>query len=320
MHLLGKAFLVMPDWPELSPVSIELSWRLPDGWVAINSLGLGEGAQRFSGSLFQLRQGVYVAGDFRLRRFEIRGKPAAVALRGRWGFTDDEFATFVNRIVAAQRAFWKDDDLPKGANLDPSFRYLFFHELFHTWNPNKLTHSGGVPPALYWFSEGFTDYYAYVLQMLEGFESFPDHMDRMTKIMSRYWTWRTRNLPNHAAAQDYYSDPEAQKVAYFRGTLVALNWNAAIREASQGKSSLNDFMRALKSRVERTHEELTHAVLVSEAERFGIGGAEKQIARWIDHGDTVEVRSDSFGPCAEMIGTDPPQFRIARQQCVEWFK
>lgn len=350
MHLLGKAFLVKPDWPELRPISVDLNWELPDGWVAANSFGLGEGTQRFSGSLFKLQQGVYVAGDFRFHRFMIRGKPGAVALRGRWGFTDDEFATFVNRIVTAQRAFWKDDDfpfflvtllpvdiepgsfsgvgrwngfatfMPMGASLDASFRYLLAHELFHTWNATKLSHSGGVPPALYWFSEGFTDYYAFLLQMVEGFESFPDYLDRMNKIVARYWSWRKRNLPNAAAARDYYSDPEAQKLAYLRGTLVALNWNAAIRKASKGKLSLNDFMLALKRRAEERREELTQAALISEAKRFGVAAAEEQIASWIDRGETVEVRKDSFGPCAEMVGADPPRFRVIRDQCAAWFQ
>ncbi len=350
MHMLGKTFLVKPDWDELRRLSVELNWKLPRGWVAGNSFGLSRGVQRFSGSLFELQQGVYVAGDFRFHRFEILGKPGAVALRGKWGFTDDELATFVNRIVTAERALWKDDAfpfffvtllpvdieadsfagvgrwngfatfMPMGAKLDASFRHLLAHELFHTWNATKLSHSAGVPPALYWFSEGFTDYYAYLLLMVEGFESFPDYVDRMNDIIARYWSWRTRNLPNEAAARDYYSDPEAQKLAYLRGTLVALNWNAAIREASKAELSLNDFMLALKRRAEESHEELTQAVLVSEAKRFGVTAAEKQVASWIDHGDTVEVRTDSFGSCAEMVGADPPRFRATRDQCPEWFK
>jgi predicted metalloprotease with PDZ domain len=350
MHLLGKGFLVGPDWPELQRLSVELNWELPKGWVAGNSFGISQGSQQFSTSLFELQQAVYVAGDFRFHQFEIRGKAAAVALRGQWNFTDDEFAAFVKRIVTAERALWKDDDfpfylvtllpvdtgpgsfagvgrwngfatfLPMGAKLDASFRYLLAHELFHTWNPAKLSHSPGVPPALYWFSEGFTDYYAYLLLMTEGFESFPDYVERMNGIIARYWSWRTRNLPNEAAARDYYSDPEAQKLAYLRGTLVALNWNAAIREASSSRLSLNDFMRALKRRAEESREKLTQAVLVSEATRFGVTAAEKQVASWIDRGDTVEVRKDSFGSCAEMAGTDPPRFRVTRDQCDEWFK
>jgi len=350
MHLLGKAFLVKPDWPELQRLSVELNWELPKGWMAGNSFGLSQRGQQFSTSLFELQQAVYVAGDFRFHQFEIRGKPAAVALRGEWNFTDDEFAAFVNRTVTAERALWKDDDfpfffvtllpvdispgsfsgvgrwngfatfMPKGAKLDASFRYLLAHELFHTWNATKLSHSAGVPPALYWFSEGFTDYYAYLLLMTEGFESFPDYVDRMNGIIARYWGWRTRNLPNEAAARDYYSNPEAQKLAYLRGTLVALNWNAAIRKASSGKLSLNDFMLALKRHSEESHAELTQAVIASEAKRFGVAAAEKEVTSWIDRGDTVEVRKDSFGSCAEMVGADPPRFRVTRDRCAEWFK
>jgi predicted metalloprotease with PDZ domain len=350
MHGLGKTFLVKPDWPELQRRSVELNWDLPQGWVAGNSFGLSQRGQQLSASLFELQQGVYVAGEFRFHQFEIRGKPAAVALRGQWNFTDDEFAAFVNRIVTTERALWKDDDfpfffvtllpvdlaegsfagvgrwngfaafMPMGAKLDASFRYLLAHELFHTWNPTKLSHSAGVPPTLYWFSEGFTDYYAYLLLMTEAFESFPDYVDRMNGIIGRYWRWRTRNLPNAVAARDYYSDAEAQKLAYLRGTLVALNWNAAIREASSGTLSLNDFMLALKRRAEESHAELTAAVLVSEAKRFGVAAAEAQVAGWIDRGDTVEVRKDSFGSCADMVGADPPRFRVTRDQCAESFK
>ncbi|MBZ5537306.1 MAG: hypothetical protein LAO31_15230 [Acidobacteriia bacterium] len=356
IHLLGKTFLARPGWPELQRLSVELNWQLPEGWTAGNSFGLGESTQNLSTSLFELQQGVYVGGDFRFRRFEIHGKPAAVALRGEWGFTDDEFAIFVRRIVTAERAFWNDDSfpfyfvtllpvdippasfagvgrwngfaafMPKGVGLDYSFRYLLSHELFHTWNPTKLSHSAGVPPTLYWFSEGFTDYYAYLLLMLERFETFPEYVDRMNGIIARYWTWATRNMPNEAAARLYYSNPEAQKLAYFRGMLVALNWNAAIREASHGKSSLNDLMRALKQRTEEKQEVITQAVLVAEAKRWGVVNADQQMVSWIDHGDTVEIRKDSFGSCATSSPRtgEAPQFRItsdmAPTACDRWFR
>ena len=356
IHLLGKTFLVKPNWPELQRLSVELIWQLPEGWTAGNSFGLGESTQRLTTSLFELQQGVYVGGDFRFRRFEIRGKPAAVALRGEWGFTDDEFASFVRRIVTAERAFWKDDSfpfyfvtllpvdippasfagvgrwngfaafMPKGAGLDYSFRYLLSHELFHTWNPTKLSHSAGVPPTLYWFSEGFTDYYAYLLLMLERFETFSEYLDRMNGTIARYWTWSTRNMPNEAAARGYYSNPEAQKLAYFRGMLVALNWNAAIREASHGKSSLNDFMRALKQHAEEKQEVITPAVLVAEAKRWGVVNADQQVVNWIDQGDTVEIRKDSFGPCAALSSKngEAPQFRMKPDMdptaCDGWFR
>jgi predicted metalloprotease with PDZ domain len=353
MHLLGKTFLVKPDWPVLQRASVKLSWELPEHWMFGNSFGVGEHDQELSTSIFELEQGVYVGGDFRFHRFEIRGRPAAVALRGEWGFADDDFGNFVRRIVTAERTFWDDDFfsfflvtllpvdtrpgsyagvgrwngfaafMPSHAKLDYSFRYLLAHELFHTWNPTKLSRSAGVPPTLYWFSEGFTDYYAYLLLMVEGFESFPDYLDRMNQMIARYWGWRTRNLPNEAAARDYYSDPEAQKLAYFRGMLVALNWNAAIREASRGKVSLNDLMRALKRRTEDKGEVLTSSILIDEARQFGIGAAEEQVARWVDHGDTVEVRPDSFGPCAELAsrGDEPPRFRLTQnRQCEAWFR
>jgi predicted metalloprotease with PDZ domain len=356
LHLLGKTFLVRPNWPELQHVSVELNWQLPENWTSANSFGLGERAQKISASLFELEQGVYVGGDYRFRRFEIRGKPGAIALRGDWGFTDEEFATFVRRIVTAERAFWDDDSfpfyfvtllpvdlspgsfagvgrwdgfaafMPPGTKLDFSIRYLLSHELFHTWNPTRLSHSPGVPPALYWFSEGFTDYYAYLLLMQEGYETFPDYLDRMNLIIARYWSWATRNMPNEMAAREYYTNPEAQKIAYLRGLLVALNWNAAIREATHGKSSLNDLMRALKRHADEKQEVFTQPLLIAEAKRWGVSNADQEVLSWIEHGDTVEVRKDSFGPCAILSSKtgEAPRFRMTSgpdlHACDGWFR
>ena len=120
------------------------------------------------------------------------GAPVRVAIIGRYGFTGEAFADTAAQVIAGERAFWKDRERPFLVALAPltpeltglsargegragafavqtttnfgldGLTTLVGHEYFHTWNADRL---GGIDegerePASYWFSEGFTEFYA----------------------------------------------------------------------------------------------------------------------------------------------------------------
>ncbi len=355
IHLLGNTFLVRPYWPERKRLRIGFTWQVPDDWRVGNSFGIEQNRQEFEASPFELVQSVYLAGDFRFVRRDVRGQPVVVAMRGEWRFSDNDFAELVARIVGAQRSFWRDDAfpfyflsllpvdipvgstsgvgrwngfvtfLPPGADIDARLRHVLSHELFHTWNPGKLIASTNLSPAMYWFTEGFTEYYSYVLLLTEGLESFADFVEQMNRQVYSYWTSPVRSITNERAGREYFTSEAASRLAYARGLMVALSWNSRIRSASDGRMSLNDFMRALrKSSGDGVHP-VDAAMLAAEAKRFGMTDAEAQIAAWVQDGQTIQPGPDNLGACAALATDGPaPRFRVRDDadmaRCAEWFR
>ncbi len=109
--LIGTTFWVYPAQYG-SQVSAALHWKLPAGWTFCDSMGSGQTDQQFQGTLEQFLETVYAGGDFRVRRVDVDGKPVTVALRGKWKFSDDQFATAAAQILHTEREFWQDQDFP----------------------------------------------------------------------------------------------------------------------------------------------------------------------------------------------------------------
>jgi predicted metalloprotease with PDZ domain len=357
LHLLGNTFLVRPNWPATRQLRIEFNWRLPQGWKIGNSFGVAKKHQRFEATLGNVLQAVYVAGDFRFEERPLNdGQPLVVALRGAWGFNDHELATTISCIVEMQRNLFDDhrfpfyfvsllpvDTLPghvsgvgryngfaifrgAGGGLDHQLIYLLSHELTHTWIPFKTSQAAEAPSTMFWFSEGFTEYYSYVVRLLAGFEEFPMFLDEMNELMNEYWTSPVRNIPNHQAAEEYFTNQKAGRLAYLRGLLIALNWNAAIRSASHGQESLNDLVRTLVKDGAHRNQPIDAAVLAAAARTYGVAEAARHLEEWIEFGQDIEIRPDSLGVCAELSEPKggPPRFLPKAgpdgSDCVAWFR
>jgi predicted metalloprotease with PDZ domain len=355
IHLLGNTFLVHPGWRTQERHRVELLWRIPMNWRLANSFGLEQRRQEVNASIDELVQSVYVAGDYRFVSREVRGNPVVAGIRGEWPFSDADFADTVARIVDTQRRFFQDDTFPfyfvsmlpvdtlpghisgvgrfhgfavfrgAGGKLNDQLRYVLSHELTHTWIPTKTSRSAETPPHMFWFSEGFTEYYSYVIMLVSRIDTFDEFLTRFNEKIREYWTSLARNMPNEQAAAEYFTDEKAGKLPYLRGSLIALNWNAAIRVASDGHSSLNDFVRALVKRGSGRDQPVDAESIAAVASRFGVADPSKQLSDWVQSGRDVEIRADSFGACAELT-TDArgvPSFRrktTANVDCAGWFK
>ncbi|MBI3402578.1 MAG: hypothetical protein HY048_14250 [Acidobacteria bacterium] len=357
LHLLGNTFLVRPNWPATRQLRIEFNWRLPQGWKIGNSFGVAKKRQRFEASLGNVLQAVYVAGDFRFEERTLNdGQPLVVALRGAWGFNDHELATTISRIVEMQRNLFDDHHFPfyfvsllpvdtppghvsgvgryngfaafrgAGGRLDHQLMYLLSHELAHTWIPFKTSQAAEAPSTMFWFSEGFTEYYSYVVRLLAGFEQFPTFVDEINDLVNEYWTSPVRSMPNQQAAAEYFTNQNVQRLAYLRGLLIALNWNAAIRSASDGQKSLNDLMRMLMRDGAHRDRPIDAALLDAAARTYGVADAARHLAEWVQSGHDIEIRPDSLGICAELSESPerPPRFLFKAgtdgSRCVPWFR
>ena len=272
---LGPNALLLPEWNPSLPHSVSLHWRLPESPGRFgDSYGIGEPNQRVVTSLYDLSNAMFFAGDFRRFDISVGGKSVDALVRGDWPFDDRTFATAVQRIVATERGFWRDnafpiftilltpDDEPLGTGggsaysnafvlyeparspIDFEFYHALAHEYFHTWNPGKIGALPGNAELVAWFYEGFTEFYTVQMILRSGLMTPAEYVREVARKDRRYEAFPNRNAPNsalkgNAFTQDFYDLP------YLRGERLARYWNQAICSRSDGKASLDSFMRAL---------------------------------------------------------------------------
>lgn len=277
-HFFGHGVFALPIMEPL-PIKVSIDWELPEGWNNANSHGVQQKHQDLElAAPFYLKHAIYVGGDIRLLRCGGKSAPIYIAMRGKWSFSDEQFIQLIETIFNTQREFWNDPQTKEhlitlfpstgnifntGMALPKSFA-LFYrdvsphdgqewktfvnrisHENFHTWNGNEMMPKlpGG---SMYWFQEGFTEYYAYVLNLRSGLITPQDFQHVIRQKMHSYYTSSERNATNQRVEEYFFSDnPDLRWLPYDQGFLLALRWDKKIKQATHGTQSLDDVMRGL---------------------------------------------------------------------------
>jgi predicted metalloprotease with PDZ domain len=199
-YVIGGAVFVTPHDRESAAASFD--WNgAPTGFAFASDLQHLAGKQRKAsrpGTVDDVRDSVMLGGwDVKLFSKRDHGALIRVAIRGTYLFSGSRFFDLVREIIDDERDFWGDGGAPFLVTLGPvapqnassmsgtgrtgafllaitpdvtltQLKYLLAHEYFHTWNPRALgTMPDGPDQTLdYWFSEGFTDFYARRLDMV----------------------------------------------------------------------------------------------------------------------------------------------------------
>jgi predicted metalloprotease with PDZ domain len=257
-EVTGQNALVFPQLAtaagKVAATTLQLDFsQLPSSWNVATSFGAGSSpdarCQVATVPAIEIVHALFAAGDFRLRQFSIGRRPAILAVRGTWTFSDEDAISQIQKAVGVVRQFWNDDQFPyflvtlkpydrdHGSSDGSEFTNAFWmygsrldsidgllpqlaHESFHAWNPTRM----GVRPKgeqIDWFTEGLTDYYAYRLLLQADVLSATDYVDSMNRALRRF--------PGS-------SDP------YIRGRVIGLWLDAAIRQKSHDRRSLDDVM------------------------------------------------------------------------------
>lgn len=339
-YVMGQALWVYPDMRESTPLKLSLHWKnIPDGWALINSYGISQPKQIVKTTLESFRKGTFLAGDYRIKRIIINQEPVYAVTRGSFGFSDEEFHDTVKQLLQFTRDLWNSHDfphyyvtmlptddppgrtggesrtnsftffLPKDSTLSKHLRTLA-HELFHAWNPQRL---GGFEvigvvedERLYWFSEGFTDYYASVLLLRAGLISLEDYVAGYNSLTEEYYASPVRLLPAAEMVQKRQTSYKVERLFYQRGALLAHYWDNAIRSRTNNKSSLDDVMRSLLKSATARGVSLSHKRIADALRPYlGEKGA-SDIEKYIDRGELVPA-DNFFGTCAiaEVINYHP---------------
>jgi predicted metalloprotease with PDZ domain len=162
----------------------------------------------------------------------------------------------------------KRSDLPApGMGAEPTDGYRSFlglasHEYFHTWNVKRIKPAAFSPYDLHvegytkqlWAFEGITSYYDDLALVRSGVIDEASFLELLGRTVTRVLRWSGRfKMSLEDASWDawikYYrqdeNTPNSQVSYYTKGSLVALAADVTIRQATEGKKSLDDVMRLL---------------------------------------------------------------------------
>src|SRR5258708_6101620 len=277
-------------------------------------------------SLLALSNGLFVGGDFRLKNVLVAGHLVYVAVRGDWPFTDENFADLAAKVLSAEREFWNDRNVPYylvalmpmdapsgeyagtavedgflmlmsgGTQLGLDIQFLLAHEMFHTWNPAQLGEVGPEDP-VYWFSEGFTDYYARLLLLRSSLIAPQEYVREVNRVYSEYMASPARNYGEQLVQSQYFANTAAQRLPYLQGSLLALKWNALIGDHSAKRPSLDDAMRTLRRKAQSSEQTLTDSRLGTFFAGFAGPEAVIDIRNYVVLGQTLPLPPNALGGC-----------------------
>jgi len=251
------------------------------GWEIVSSFGHGEGTYEYRGSPEDFLHVVLFAGKLKVVQRTLEGNQVAIAIAGNvWQFSADELADAVEKIVQAERDFFSDHTDPWFlVTLTPTVRLtptstslggtalrhafclfctpslslsqdsrsseqtlrLLAHEYFHTWNGSKIP-TAGKDPSTYWFSEGFTNFFARRILLRSQLFTPEQFAQDLNSVLARYEANPARHRGMDFVRTEFWKDRDAQELPYQQGDLVALMLDEHIAQRSNGTKSLDDFM------------------------------------------------------------------------------
>lgn len=176
--------------------------------------------------------------------------------------------------------------------LMPMFGYrLLAHEFYHLWNVKRIRPSDlwpyaydvDQPTPLLWVSEGFTDYYAYLILVRTGLWDEDSFWGGLADAISAYV-----NEP-HVALEDaslsVWVDPIETPGNYYydKGGLIGLLFDIEIRGATNNQHSLDEVMlRLYQDHYERDRGFTTDDILTYVAEYIGEDKTRDLYRRYVD--------------------------------------
>jgi len=247
------------------------------------------------------------------------------------GLKDEAILESVERIVTAQRAWMNDHNRPfytvcltprdgirAGTALANAFvcmidpdtnanrlNVLLAHEMFHDWLLFRARVVASdldddVPAskwAYQWVDEGFTEYFARTILVETGLLRMEQAVALTNEDFEDYWLNEHRHFPyadlRRAAEQGRFMNTH-QRIGYYRGALIALDWDTRIQQRTNGDKSLSDAMRdIIKAAIDRgghLPETEFHAMMA----QYGVDSNEAY-QRYIIRGETPPANADAFG-------------------------
>ncbi|HEX2079110.1 MAG TPA: hypothetical protein VHG08_15405 [Longimicrobium sp.] len=187
---------------------------------------------------------------------------------------------------------------------------LLAHEMMHDWLPRRLRlvpgpdEAAGVEFSSFhdirydWFHEGFTEYLARRVLVRTGLATEDWFAARLNADLRQLATHPYRTLParglEEAVRTRRYTNVH-QRLSYYRGAVLAFNWDAAVRRSSGGQADLLDVIRRLLAVAATNGGRIARPQFEEVVAGFGIP-AQSDVARYALGGEAFPVDSAGLGP------------------------
>lgn len=344
-QFLGNGVLIYPkSYKKYKKIALSLDWNLPNGWKIENSYENNNTHQEIITTLDAALNSLFIGGHYRFYDTPVKEGIISTAIYGNWTFQDKEFIEKTVNIIENERAFWNIHHVPHflitlipvttdtagmsgtaASNaflmalksdhpLDYPVWSVTSHECFHIWNkPELFDVSDEDQMYYYWFTEGFTDYYANLLNLRIELISLPDYIKQYNKTLVDYYSTPVNSSTIVQVKKNFWTSPETQRLPYQQGTILATNWNMQIKEATHHQNSLDDLMRSLIL-FSNHHSKLTLHNMSEVAKQYKKEDLIEDIQS-IYSGHLVSPSERSLGPCVyktnKMLAPYRPGFNVA---------
>jgi predicted metalloprotease with PDZ domain len=339
----GEGVFAVPEGS--ADVPARFTWRdVPPEWQLASDLDHLSGER--PGTVQDVIQSVAIgAPDLTVIRREIDGAPLRVAIRGAWRFEPEELVDRLERVITAANRLWHDPGRPyfvpfaplggsepgvsytgtgrtdgfsvastPGFELGTALHFLA-HEYLHTWLPEELGgHLEEDAPLGYWFSEGFTDFFAARVLLASGYWTLADYLDELDRGLVRYAASPARDATGADIVERFWTDSHVQRLPYDRGLLLAHLLDHRIRQGTEGRRALADVLQAQRQRALRLAAEgrrVPAATLFPAVLREEVGlDIDADLSRHIHGGERMLLPADLLGRCASIVAASQPEFSL----------
>jgi predicted metalloprotease with PDZ domain len=306
LFMVPRSVITNTGADPLLHVTIEWS-GFPPEFKLCNTFNATAKKQSFRVKLWDdLYNSFFVGGDYRIYSFEHNKKPVYFAIRGAWmkEFSDENIFNTLKKTIATQREFWNDNSFdyytvimsPTVSRVDSGFRgnsmtgssvkngfliqssnnpfnnwnnlrNIFNHEMMHDWIGGKIKMKH--EELNYWFSEGFTDYYAYKNRLRNGDINFEEWKDLFNKeVFKAHYKNPEKNKPNYILKDDFWKSRNIEKLPYRRGCMFAFWLDNQILLKSNYTTSLDDLMRELHAITTKENKLFTDELLLDLVQKY----------------------------------------------------
>lgn len=337
-HIAGCQWMLqIGDLKEKRPHLIELV-DAPKGWKMYSSLGADPSKFEAVASYDDLETTAIGGGQQGFSEFVLREKPVSVFVRGKFAIPQAEILAAVRKIVTLQRERFNDFSqpfynvviLPKEGNvagtrienLFVSFfksdvtrdqlYVLLSHEMLHNWLTGGIIKPSKSETSLkyQWFYEGFTDYFARRIL----FDAKLLTREKFAALVNRDIINIADNPNKNATFQDLVAATENgkfnqvfSKLSYYRGALIALNWDAKIRQSNKTKSLGNLIEDVYRTALKTDGSIGEEAFFELVRKNYGID-AKADFERYIVRGEPISVVPDALGNAYKLGESSVPSF------------
>ena len=264
-----------------------------------------------------------IGGGGDSRTFFIKNKPVSIFIKGKFDIPNEKIFDAAEKIVRVQRDWFGDYEqdfynvvinerkgVVAGTAIENQFvcfvqpdvdknrlNMILAHEMFHNWLPIKMRikrEKEDHQVRHEWFFEGFTEYFAKKVLFDSGLLSKEEFADLINKDIhsladNPYKNITYKELLSLAKARKFTSTHK--KLSYYRGVLIALQWEAQLRKSNK---NLSNFTRSLYRFIQEKNGAISEKTFFDFAKSYGVE-AREDFEKYILNGESIEVDSNGLG-------------------------